>query len=484
MNKKIIKKRKEHFIIREANNLVSASYRFNVWEDRIFLLTLAQIMPDDEDFKEYYIHIRDLNNDYGIKTNRVYDLIREAVISLRKKTITIPHTFNNGKKGKLTTGLFTSYGELDDENRSYIVVELHPKLKPYLLQLREKYTQYNIQHLINIKSAHSRRIYKLLKQYQTIGHRTFELEDLKQTLCIAEDEYKRYYDFKKRLILKAQKDLEVHTDLKFEFEEFRYGNKVQSIKFYIYENENQEIKSFLEEKQTPPPSKTKKTTKKKVEKSKSNLLHEKENNQVEEDVNILSAEEQQLFSIISDWGITLKTYTTYISKYGVSHVKRTIEYTLKKEDVKDKAAYFIYMIGLDWKDPKDSQRKLQELKLQQKQKQNKLQQLEKVVKEKMKVLKTQEHQEMCDVVLGLLKNQSFSEEELLSFAEKHANKLLYKEYDQSKSLQENYELYKFVRYAVNIGVEKEQPSIFQPIKDLYSKQAQSLKTWFEEQRET
>ena len=37
-------------IVREANELVEANYKFDIWEDRIFLMTLAQIKPSDESF--------------------------------------------------------------------------------------------------------------------------------------------------------------------------------------------------------------------------------------------------------------------------------------------------------------------------------------------------------------------------------------------------------------------------------------------------
>ena len=48
------------------------------------------------------------------------------------------------------------------------------------------------------------------------------------------DEYGLNNDFKKYIILKAQEELQKHSDIKFEFEEVKYGRRVESIKFFIF----------------------------------------------------------------------------------------------------------------------------------------------------------------------------------------------------------------------------------------------------------
>lgn len=226
----------EPSLIREANELVEARYRFDTWEDRLFLMALSQIHPDDEDFKEYKIYIRDLMHDCELHSNRVYEYVRAAVESMRQKRITIPYRFGNDE-GLFTTGLLTAYGEVNKRDElSYVVIELHPKLKPFLLQLKERYTQYNMRFLMKMQSGHSRRIYKLLKQYEKLGKRRFEVKTLRELLCIGQEEYPHYYDFKRRVILKAQEDLSLHTDLVFDFEEERKSRSINAITFFIRKN--------------------------------------------------------------------------------------------------------------------------------------------------------------------------------------------------------------------------------------------------------
>jgi len=84
-----------------------------------------------------------------------------------------------------------------------------------------------------------------LKQYEKIGKRTIELEDLRQLLGTTEidpngeiikEDYPLYANFKSRVIIPAQKELKQKTDIYFNFKEIKQGRKVISIEFEIIEN--------------------------------------------------------------------------------------------------------------------------------------------------------------------------------------------------------------------------------------------------------
>ncbi len=78
---------------------------------------------------------------------------------------------------------------------------------------------YDMKHVLNISSSNSIRMYELLKAYEGVGKRVFDVEELKEILGVDEKYNNRYYNFKKRIILQAQKDLTEHTDINFTFKE-------------------------------------------------------------------------------------------------------------------------------------------------------------------------------------------------------------------------------------------------------------------------
>ena len=123
------------------------------------------------------------------------------------------------------------------------MLSFHSALKPFLIELKQRYLVYDIRNILSLTSIYSIRLFELLKQYQKIGKRRFQIDELKSLLSIEPNEYTLYGHFKDRIIKKTQKDLLEHTDIYFEFVEEAQKKKVFAITFHIFENKkNQRIK--------------------------------------------------------------------------------------------------------------------------------------------------------------------------------------------------------------------------------------------------
>ena len=235
-------------LVRKSNNLVEGKYRFDIWEMRVFTKMLTMIYPDDEDFKEYRIYLKDVIEDFNLTADKQsYKLLKGGAVKLMKKEIKIVRDTEEGEKEFLThiaVGLdsFTSKTQ-----GSYLDISFHPKMKPFLLQLQTQFLMYDVRNVLQLQSSFSVRIYELLKQYEKIGKRTFSVSELKDTLALA-DKYPLYANFKQRVILKAQEDLETYTDIRFTFEEEKRGKAVHSIVFKIISN-----KTIVEERKQVSP---------------------------------------------------------------------------------------------------------------------------------------------------------------------------------------------------------------------------------------
>ncbi len=227
--------------IRKANDLVEAKYRFDIWETRIFSKMLTMIHRDDEDFKEYRIYLRDIVQEFDLgKTRDAYEWLRAGAKNLMKKTFLIPYELDGVKRSFETPVVSSLDSAVADDKRIrqdhlYISISFHPKMKPYLLQLKSQFTIYDVQNIVKLPSTYSVRIYELLKQYEKLGRRRFPVEELKDILGL-ETEYPLYANFKQRVIQKAQKDLEANTDIVFTFEEVKRGRAVTELVFTIRAN--------------------------------------------------------------------------------------------------------------------------------------------------------------------------------------------------------------------------------------------------------
>jgi plasmid replication initiation protein len=238
--------------IRKSNDLVEARYKFDIWETRLFTKMLTMIHKDDEEFKEYKIYLKDIIKEFELSKNKeAYELLRSGGRKLMKKTFLIPYETKDGQKRLFETPVFTSLDSaVTDGIRGtgddlYIEVTFHPKLKPYLLQLKSQFTMYDVRNILSLPSNYSIRIYELLKQYESIGRRKFAVQELKEILGV-EHEYPLYANFKQRVIKKAQKDLDENTDIRFTFEELKRSRAVTDVVFSIQTNSLARRKSLIQ----------------------------------------------------------------------------------------------------------------------------------------------------------------------------------------------------------------------------------------------
>lgn len=229
-------------LIRKANELVEARYKFDIWETRVFAYMLTLIRHNDVDFREYEINAGDIVKEFKLHdSGLVYDSIKAAGEKLLDKKVGIIRTTEDGRKEQFTTHLVASTAT-PEEKGDYIKLSFHPALKPFLLELKERYLVYDIRNILSLTSIYSVRLFELLKQYQKIGKRRFSVDELRMLLSIDPDEYLLYGHFK-GLIKRAEKDLEKHTDIYFTFEEEVIKRKVMFITFFIFENaKNQRAK--------------------------------------------------------------------------------------------------------------------------------------------------------------------------------------------------------------------------------------------------
>ena len=86
-------------VIRKANELVEARYRFDLWEMRVFAKMLMSIRSEDKDLHRYNIHINEIIKDFNLHDKGDnYTAIKEAANKLLSKVIEIEKVTTEGVK--------------------------------------------------------------------------------------------------------------------------------------------------------------------------------------------------------------------------------------------------------------------------------------------------------------------------------------------------------------------------------------------------
>ena len=461
-------------LVVKANKLIEARYKFTLWEMRVFTTMVSLIKPADLEFEYCKLYIKDLMKFYNSSSKEDYETIRQVPISLSKKQVELMYIGKEGKRRWANVTLFPAVTRPGDEERdeknAYIELKFNEELKPLLLALKDKYRIYDIKNIVPLRSVYAIRIFELLKQYQNTKHKTreFELSYLKEILGLSEtdDEFKArvnrlrggakaaavkegkhqkyplYADFKRRVLLKAQQDLEKNCDICFTFKEIKEGRRVVSILFYIKNNKVEKLPSTAK-------YDTSVTSK---EYNNSDLLNE-------------------LHQKTKDW-FTKNSLEKLLNTYPPEQVVKAINYTLnriQKGDTIDNAAGHIIAMTKQENlvDPIEygkEKKKQQKVKLA-----NKVQKRE-IVQTEIKLLAKEWARKERVLMQELFSKQP---EQKTAIFEKVKNSRFSK-YKPESSLEENMANPMFAATFQN-ALRKEHPEIFEALSTQYKPQIDTLK---------
>ncbi len=216
----------ENALVRKSNFLIEASYKLSLVEQRLIMVLASMIKPSDVEFKKYPLEVKAFSNLLELKNKNEYLHLKEITKRLLSRAFTMKLPDATLQVGWLSSAKYI-------EGKGIVELCFDPELKPFLLQLKERFTSYKLKNIIQLKSSFSIRIYELLKQYEKVGERAFLIEKLKVSLGLEDGQYKLYADFKRKVLLVAQRELAAKTDISFELEEIKIGRGVGKIRFVI-----------------------------------------------------------------------------------------------------------------------------------------------------------------------------------------------------------------------------------------------------------
>ncbi len=259
----MLQKKQEQQLVVQSNPLIEAQYKLPFFSQILIRMAISKILPSDYKFeKNYYgITAQEISELTRRKINSVYYDMEKHTKLLLRSVIIIPKRISENNQTLATTWL-ASVEYYHGEGR--VELEFSSKLEPELLRLKKEFTQYYLENIANLDSQYSIRNYELLKQYQSIGERIYEINAYRLAIGIEENKYKRYNDFKRNVLIKSE-EINTKTDLIYKWAPIKTGRRISHIRFYdIQPNPNFSIHPKII--YTPPQNK-KKTDRSKLAKN-------------------------------------------------------------------------------------------------------------------------------------------------------------------------------------------------------------------------
>ena len=230
---------RNHKVVKHNDSIQKARYNLSVQEQKIILYLISKIKPNDTDLHLYKFSIQEFCQVCGIDDDngKNYADLKDAVINLR----------NKGFWARIGEGVQTTVSWIDKasitEKSGIIEIKLDKDMKPFLLNLRNHFTMYELYYVLAMKSKYSLRLYELLKSYEFIGKCDFDIEHLK--MLLSAENYKTYKDFRVYVIDTALREINEYTDILIDYTAEKTEKKYTKIVFRIKPKKNPPVHSAI-----------------------------------------------------------------------------------------------------------------------------------------------------------------------------------------------------------------------------------------------
>lgn len=172
---------------------------------KAFYQTTTLINQQDKKFYDYSISVENFVTKLGF-TQTNSDYVKDLCRHLAKQYFEIEQD-----------GIWEIYPIFSmfkfDTKKQLISISFNDKMRPFLLELQEKFTQIKeIKHIIDFESKYAIRIYAMLKDYRLMKFRDFEINKLTEILQLPKS-YENYAQLDKKVLQVATQEINEKSDL-------------------------------------------------------------------------------------------------------------------------------------------------------------------------------------------------------------------------------------------------------------------------------
>lgn len=240
---------KRNYSVTKANQIIQKSrFGLSLAEQKTIAYICSMIKPlDSENEKGYQLaydfNIREYCKILGIAApcGKDYTEVKSILQGLRNKSMWV-----ETEPDCETLMGWLSYAKVFKKN-GIAKIKIDEEMAPFLFDLKEKFTSYNLINVLAMKSAYSVRLYEILKSYEFRKRIKFDISDLKKILMADLPSYENYAEFNRKVLSISMREINELTDIFVETELFRERKKVVAIEFQIkskntYENTLADVK--------------------------------------------------------------------------------------------------------------------------------------------------------------------------------------------------------------------------------------------------
>jgi len=226
-------------LIVKHNYLISASYRLSLTEQRIIINCIGKIRSDlPAGHQAFSVSVEEFATTHDITDKQAYFELSSAVNQLYDRYLSIdsasmPKEFRQKAdiNGKIDVRWLSAKATYDSDQQK-VYLWFSPQIMPYLSQLKQNFTKYDISNIAKMTSAHAIRIYELLaeRQFQKYKRFSISLPALRERLQL-ENTHAVFGNLNSRVLAPAIRQINEYSNFVATIKTIKDGRKVIGLTF-------------------------------------------------------------------------------------------------------------------------------------------------------------------------------------------------------------------------------------------------------------
>ena len=227
----------QNYYVVKSNELIQkARYSMTVQQQKLILFAISKIKKNDLPDQEYELSIDEICSVCGLELDAGGTYYKRIKDDLLKLTTRIWVKFPDRSEGTVSWLSDAYIMPLSGT----VTVKFHERMTPFLFELQNRYTQYQLSEVLVFKGKYSIRLYELLRSFLTQDELrdgrekevSFTVSELKELLSA--ENYELWNDFNRFVLKKAVDEINQCSDLiRISYDTYKRGKQVSKVNFII-----------------------------------------------------------------------------------------------------------------------------------------------------------------------------------------------------------------------------------------------------------
>lgn len=230
-----ITKKQSYYVVKDNALIQRTRYSLTTQQQKLLLFMISKIKPHSDWNTVYSMTVKEFCQccEIDTKNGANYSYIKNSLKQIADKSMWF--SYRSGREVLLRWLSRVCI----NKNSGVIEYTFHPDMLPYLLDLRECYTQYSLENILPMKSSFSIRLYEILRSYANLDNPvvSFSIDELRKKMGLEDKQYPRFSNFKQTVLDVAIDEIYLRTDIWAEYKLEKVNSRsYNKITFTIYRN--------------------------------------------------------------------------------------------------------------------------------------------------------------------------------------------------------------------------------------------------------